>query len=379
MGGRIKERSILFQLGGWTVGGVERVTVVLANEFVRRGHRVAVSAYRFDDRRLLGDLHPDVEIVCLDGGFSGETAKRLREVLERRSVSVVLNQWCADFRHARFLRRAMAGLHCRLVSVHHNRPDANKRIMDARHPLVRWLWRRLTASSLRRVYRASDRYVVLSPGFIDLFSSFTGLRSCDKLVAIPNPATVVPRRDVAFADKENVVLYVGRLEETQKRVSRVLDVWRRIHASCPSWRLEIVGDGPDRARYEAQAADLPRVRFTGVREPDRFYEKAKVLLLPSDFEGFPLVLCEAMGFGCVPVALGSYAAATDILGGGDACGRVVETPWDEERFSGAVCPLLSDYDRLSSMSEAAKWRAGDFSASAVAGMYENLMASGSEA
>lgn len=64
----------------------------------------------------------------------------------------------------------------------------------------------------------------------------------------------------------------------------------------PDCRLVLVGDGPLRAEIEAQAESLGiagRVRFTGVRaDVPRLLQGMDAMLLPSQFEGFPLVALE---------------------------------------------------------------------------------------
>lgn len=322
--------SVLFFLGHWGVGGVERVTVVLANELVARGHAVSIVACAYEDRSELQRLDGRVTVEELGPGWlSAENAGRIGEFLVRRKVSVVINQWCAPYSVTRFLRKAMRGSAAKLVAVHHNAPDGNMRIRGARNTLVRWCWRLISGISLRLVYEMSDRYVLLSDSFVPVLAGLVRRRRMDKVVVIANPLTLMP----LMREKEKLIVYVGRLEETQKRVSRVIDLWRKLAGELSDWRLAIVGDGADRARYEQQAVGLPRVEFVGFQNPGDFYARARVLLLTSDFEGLPLVLAEAMAAKCIPVALGCCPAVCDVVG---ADGRTVPLPYDEDRFAEAV-------------------------------------------
>ena len=64
--------SLLFVLGKWAVGGVERVTVVLANEFTKRGYSVAVAVVEVADNTLMEGLDPKVVLLVLGHeGLSG--------------------------------------------------------------------------------------------------------------------------------------------------------------------------------------------------------------------------------------------------------------------------------------------------------------------
>ena len=100
---------------------------------------------------------------------------------------------------------------------------------------------------------------------------------------------------------ETVFLFLGRLDEEQKRLSRLLEAFRLALRERPALRLLLVGDGPARADCEAYVrAYLPdgRVSFFGAqRNPYPFLAEADCLVLASDFEGFPLVCYEALALG----------------------------------------------------------------------------------
>lgn len=358
--------SVLFLLGVWGVGGVERVTATLGKALAARGWRVTIVAFRVEDRALLEGLPP--EIMVKELAFPANTtanAKALRVLFLAREVGVVVNQWCLPWGVTRLLRRAGKGLDIKIVAALHNIPGNNGRIAASRGP-ARLLWRLLSGLSLRLVYRGSDAFVVLSKRFEPIFRRVTGLAFAPRLRTIGNPLTLA----CTPAAKENAVLYVGRLEETQKRVSRVLDAWRLLAPRFPGWRLEIVGDGPDRAALETQTADLPRVAFHGFCDPAPFYAKAKLLLLTSDFEGFGLVLVEAMTARCVPVALGSYPAVYDIVRGTN--GVVVAPPFEAEAFARVVGDLMSAPSVLAGMAEVAQADAQAYTLDAVADRWEAL-------
>ena len=79
----------------------------------------------------------------------------------------------------------------------------------------------------------------------------------------------------------------------------LIDVWSRIK-DRGGWKFRIVGDGPAREALEAKVRDsgIGDVVFDGYAvEPGRFYKRAKILLLASDFEGFGMCLLEGARFG----------------------------------------------------------------------------------
>lgn len=113
-----------------------------------------------------------------------------------------------------------------------------------------------------------------------------------------------------------VVLFVGRLHEAQKRVS---DVIRALARLPETWRLQIAGEGPDRATLERLGFELgiaERVDYLGfvsdgakLRE---LYRRASVLALPSAYEGLPMVLLEAMSCG-TPVVGSDIPAIAEVI------------------------------------------------------------------
>ena len=108
---------------------------------------------------------------------------------------------------------------------------------------------------------------------------------------------------------------VGRLCR-QKGQDVLLRAWAGVSTRVPGARLALVGDGPDRAELEAQAARLPdpdSVLFVGRSEDPRdWYAAADLLVLPSRWEGMALVPLEAMA--CArPVLLTDVAGARESL------------------------------------------------------------------
>lgn len=202
--------------------------------------------------------------------------------------------------------------------------------------MVHGLFKQVTSASMRYVYRNSDRYVVLSKSFVDGFRKFTRLKDTKKVAVITNPVTIdTSGYELDFSKKCQEVLFVGRIDNNQKRVFRLVDVWAQVEHTCSDWTLVIVGDGPDREGMERYASSLglKNIRFEGFRPPRSYYERAPILLLTSEFEGFPLVLSECMSFGVIPVVYGSYSAVYDIIEDGKN-GLIL--PYDKKGFNAAL-------------------------------------------
>ena len=101
------------------------------------------------------------------------------------------------------------------------------------------------------------------------------------------------------------LLFVGALNDG-KGAGRALEVAAALQRQGVPYRLHLLGDGPDRPRYEAWVAahGLREVIFHGWvsrQAVGRFDAAAHFILLPSQSEGWPKVLSEAMAYGAVPI------------------------------------------------------------------------------
>jgi glycosyltransferase involved in cell wall biosynthesis len=96
------------------------------------------------------------------------------------------------------------------------------------------------------------------------------------------------------------IVFVGNLLDS-KGIPELLEAFRRIAPAHPELKLAIVGGGPEAARCERAAADLPgRVLHAGARPHDevpRWIAAADVMTLPSHREGMPNVVLEALASG----------------------------------------------------------------------------------
>lgn len=324
--------NILFLLRGTGIGGLEVVTSVLANKFVKEGHHVDIFIFRKEEGNSIVDRFDKHVKVFQQNDYriTKDNVRALRQILIKDKINFIINQWGLPLIPIVVARKASKGLGVKIISVYHNAPSANGRIQSidiklsktensikrAGLQVMRSLYKWVTSKSMAYIYRHSDRFIVLSKGFIKEFQEFTHIEDLSKLKVLTNPVTIDSDNYIFKPDgKLKEIIYVGRLDFVQKRVYRVIDTWNLLENDFPDWQLTIVGDGPDRVNLEnhVKALNLRRVHFEGFQNPVPYYRRASILMLTSDFEGFPLVLAEAMSCGVVPVVYNSYAAVKDII------------------------------------------------------------------
>jgi glycosyltransferase involved in cell wall biosynthesis len=161
--------------------------------------------------------------------------------------------------------------------------------------------------------------------------------------AAPKPTTPPPERPAKF--DQATVLFVGRLQARKK-----LDMLFKACASLPADqqpRLLIVGDGPARESFEAQAAEFyPQAEFLGAihgSELDPIYAQADLFVLPGTGG---LAIQQAMSYGLPAIVARGDGTQEDLVR--PANGWLIP-PDDQEALNDTLAKALSDHPRLRRM------------------------------
>ena len=133
------------------------------------------------------------------------------------------------------------------------------------------------------------------------------------------------RGDHGLAPDHRYLLFGGRLVPV-KRVDLLIDTFARVADLRPQWTLLIAGDGWLRRELQARVPGSLRDRiiWLGFLEVDQMrlaYHAGDVMVLPSDYEPWALVVNEAMAAGCPVVASDVVGAAWDLVKDG-VSGRI---------------------------------------------------------
>lgn len=201
---------------------------------------------------------------------------------------------------------------------------------------------------------------MLSEGFKDDFLQFVKNAKKEKLFVIPNPNTYEKIYEQSLKHKDNIVLYVGRLSYSQKRVDRLISIWKNLESQFPEWKFLIIGDGPERKQLEDLALKykLTHISFLGYQDPEIYYQKARILCMSSTYEGFGMVLTEAMQHKVVPIAFGSYKALHDIVE--DKKNGFVIPPFDLSVYASRLSLLMKDSRLWTRLAENAQEKVLEF-------------------
>ncbi len=162
-------------------------------------------------------------------------------------------------------------------------------------------------------------------------------------------------------DEPGYLLFVGRLR-IRKGVEVLLEALRELRHRIPRTALRIAGDGEHRVRLERRTAELgleTAVSFLGTCEAGRvrnLLRGATALVVPSIYEGMPLVVLEAMEAG-VPVVASRVSGIPEVVVDGET-GWLVR-PEDPEDLAGALLEALTDREEARRRGEAGRRRVAE--------------------
>ncbi len=224
-------------------------------------------------------------------------------------------------------------------------------------------------AAVRRVVRAADAVTAISSDIARRAEDLTGrdgiavVPCAVEIPSIPPPG----RASLGRADQDVVVLTIARLV-ARKGLDTLIRAVGRVDEPL---RLEIVGDGPDRARLEALAhAEAPRrVSFAGALDAiskSRRLASADVFALVSAHEGFGLVYLEAMHAG-LPVLAGTLGGQTDFLV--DQRNALLVTPGDASAAAAALARLAADPVLRAILAKEARTTAAAYTPERMAAQY----------
>ncbi len=221
-----------------------------------------------------------------------------------------------------------------------------------------WSW--YTGGRLCFAYRAWERVAARWATFITATSqrehedgrAVLSDRHMERVVVIPNGVDPASYSEPATEHRGagRLIVCVGRLCE-QKGQEDLLQAFAL--TAKPRARLRFVGDGPDRALLEATARGLhitDDIEWVGAQDPRGHYMAADLVVLPSRWEGLPLVLLEAMASGAAVVA--STAGSAGVLD--DVTGVVYDSSTGPEGLARVLDALLADPDRCASLGRSAR-------------------------
>lgn len=215
-----------------------------------------------------------------------------------------------------------------------------------------WISNRWVGSLIKHLKRL-DRFIVLTQEDSENWPEL------DNIVVIPNFVSCDFSQKTDLTPKR--VIAVGRYS-WQKGFDILIKVWKLVYSRHPDWYLDIYGSG-DNIYYQKMADELQLSSVvTCHKSVENVYEKyaeSSLFVLSSRYEGFGLVLVEAMGTGLPVVSFACPCGPRDVIEDG-VSGFLVEAD-NVQQMADRICILIENEEKRESMGQAAIARARMFS------------------
>ena len=323
------------------IGGIKRVCVSLAHQWMQQGINVCFVCIGDTQKRYntVAGI-PQTHLPNPTDVLSKANKVFLQQLIQEKEIDILLNPFmdCKDATQLCFEVRKTYDV--KLVCAWHFSPTHFTDIVDNSffiryklgNPIQRYLvdsllwikWKFIKRKKVQRTWslyfeecvKNSDTVAFLSNRFLPTAEQMIGYHS-NKVIAINNPNSFETKDKIDYSKKEKVILWSGRIGYDAKRTDKMLSIWKRVSSIHKDWKLIVCGSG--NSEYFKKLCikyHIENVEFPGFVNMEEYYAKASILCNTSVAEGLPLVLVEAIQYGCIPMAFDSYASVRDIIESG---------------------------------------------------------------
>ena len=286
-------------------GGAERVGVLMANSLAERGHQVSIVSNLYEP--VVYDVDKRISIHSMNPNTTNEYKKwsaaiiNIRKEISREKPDIIVGIMYLCSLAAKI---ASIGTGIPVVMTEHNsfeRPESAP-------------FKKKDLFFKFKVNKIYDYVTVLT----EADKKVIGNR-LKRVEVMPNPLLLKPYYEEHQREKR--LIAAGRVDAWHyKGFDILVKAWNQIYHKYPEWRLEIAGLC-DRPRNYLRIVNLiqdfkieDRTKLLGYRtDVEQLYRDSEIFVLSSRYEGFGLVLIEAMSQGCAPIACDYKGRQGEIL------------------------------------------------------------------
>ncbi len=327
-------RKIFFYTDDITfTGGVERVIINLANEFINKYEVTIISNSMKKDMQYT--YNKKIKFFNLDLKNNSKFLRKIESVLKLNKVlknedGVILGMGAWNAVPLVFIKNE------KLTKV------ASEHLAYDKIPLQTKILRKI-------FYKYLDGINILTE-----FDKRKYKKLNENIFVIPNFINYLGNKEESDLTNKRVIA-IGRLEY-QKGFDILLKIWKMVEKEIDDWELKIYGDGSQKEELieEKNKLNLKNVEFCG--ETKDIYSKlneSSIFVLSSRYEGLPVALIEAMAVGVPCVSFDCETGPRDIINNGKN-GYLIEEG-DLEEFKNKILLLMRNYNlRIKIASESKK-------------------------
>jgi len=355
---------LAFVLPGLGAGGSEHIVSLLCNHFAAQGWAITLIAFEEPSAPSYYAYHPEVRIIRLGmksrrrAAATGALAMLRRQRLLRQALKAVRPELVVSFLTRTNILSVLAA---RSLGIPVIVSERNNPALQTVGPV----WNRLR----QMTYPRAAGLITMTQGAMDWFKSAMDVKGW----VIPNPVPPAIMGAERRPDGRTIGA-VGRLVP-QKGFDLLLDAFARVAHAIPDWKLAIWGEGPERAALERQRDRLSltgRVSLPGVTEkPGEWIPQSDLFVLSSRFEGWGIVVGEAMGAGLPVIAFDCQWGPAEMIGHGKS-GLLVPNG-DVAALGEAILSLCTDEARREALGTEAQNRMALFGHDQVLARWQSVI------
>ncbi|MDP9436001.1 MAG: glycosyltransferase family 4 protein, partial [Actinomycetota bacterium] len=396
--GTDRPRVYLLMRSAYGVGGTIRTVVTTANHLAEQGYRVELISLLRPKETTFFALHPRIRHTWLfdertryGAVVTLVTGEKPVRALARRALSARLDGWESVLTHPREVAFGRSSLLTDLLLVR-KLQRLKPGVLVLTRPVLNVVGARFAPPQVRTVgqehmnftlhppelsawmldaYRHLDVLTVLTEGDARDYRAALDGTGVD-VRRIPNGLPRLPER--VSDQSAKVVVAAGRLTR-QKGFDLLVRAFAEVAARRPDWQLRIFGEGAEQEALQRAIRDLGltgSVWLMGrtAQVPDEM-ARASLYALSSRFEGFGMVIIEAMSAGLPVVAFDCPRGPADIVTHGQD-GLLVPAE-DVGALAQALLRLIEDDDLRQTMASAARSTAQDYAMDRLGRLWESLL------
>lgn len=361
--------------GTWNSGGMERVLINKAN-YLADILKYEVCIITTEQKGRPHFFTPSSKINFFDLGINYDDdegknlivrlfIKQLKKIKHKRLLTHILLQEAPDLcvsmfdRDVSFLYKIKDGSR-KILEYHFSR---YQKVICADNTIIRWA-QAIRAASWNFMVQKYDRFVVLTE---EDRKAWGNIRNIE---VIPNFITELPANSALLSVKR--VISVGRLS-FQKGFDRLLEAWKIVHSINQDWSLYIFGDGDKKQELQNLLEELKlsnNVFFMpATSNIGKEYQDSSIYVFSSRYEGFGMVLIEAMSYGLPIVSFTCPCGPCDIID--ESFGSLV-ADGDTDSLARELLSWMADEDKRIKAGKNARSAAERYLQSEVMKKWDNL-------
>lgn len=303
------QKHICLFIDTFSAGGAERVCINYANELSEVGYKVTILVFNLSKQYYIDELNDSIKVESLNvanGVRSFNKLLRKKTMLKSFDVFITFNHQISLLLYT---VKLILCINNSLVAR-----NVNNLALDLKSKKGNPFKRALTQFMMFCLYKKMDAYIAqcnaMKEDMIECYSI-----PQEKITVVYNP--ISPKFKKIALKKDIDILFVGRLTQ-QKGIDNLIKIISEAHKLLPHVKLHIVGQG-DLKDELISSLEVIGVNYThDLQSSDliNLYNRSKVTILTSYYEGYPNVLVESIACGTPVVSFDCKSGPSEIINDG---------------------------------------------------------------